>query len=211
MANKIRYLIKIKNEQKSSLYIVYPKDSIEKLKTKIQDKTGIKIKFQNLYFNNYLLDNNKNLLDYNILGNSTLRLEIKPQEKIIIFIKSTFGQSITLETNRNQKIGKLKEKISIKEKIPKNLIILKFKNKVLDDGKILENYNIGHYSKLSLSFCDNKYEMIKVYVHFYSRRICINIINNLYNVDDIKISTYFLFIFLINHWMANSIIFNFIL
>ena len=30
MANKIRYLIKIENEQKSSLYIVYPKDSIEK-------------------------------------------------------------------------------------------------------------------------------------------------------------------------------------
>ena len=28
MANKIRYLIKIENEQKSSLYIVYQKDSI---------------------------------------------------------------------------------------------------------------------------------------------------------------------------------------
>ena len=194
MADHTRYQIKIENGQKSRWYPVYPKDSIKKLKTQIQDKTGIKIKFQNLYFNNYLLDNNKNLLEYNILGNSTLRLEIKPQEKIIIFVKSTFGQSITLETSRNQKIGKLKEKISIKEKIPKNLIILKFKNKVLDDGKILENYNIGDYSKLSLSFCDNKYEMIKVYVHFYSRRICINIINNLYNVDDI-----------------NSIIFNFIL
>ena len=186
MADHTIYQIKIENGQKSRWYPVYPKDSIKKLKTQIQDKTGIKIKFQNLYFNNYLLDNNKNLLDYNILGNSTLRLEIKPQEKIIIFVKSTFGQSITIESNRNQKIGKLKEKISFKEKIPKNLIILKFKNKVLDDGKILENYNIGEYSKLSLSFCDNKYEMIKVYVHFYSRRICINIINNLYNVDDIK-------------------------
>ena len=125
MTDKIRYLIKIENNQKSSLYIVCPKDSIEKLKTKIQDKTGIKIKFQNLYFKNILLDNNKNLHDYNISSSSTLWLEIKPQEKIIIFVKSTFGQSITLETNRNQKIGKLKEKISIKEKIPKNLVILK--------------------------------------------------------------------------------------
>ena len=108
MADHTIYQIKIENGQKSRWYPVYPKDSIKKLKTQIQDKTGIKIKFQNLYFNNYLLDNNKNLLDYNILGNSTLRLEIKPQEKIIIFVKSTFGQSITLETSRNQKIGKIK-------------------------------------------------------------------------------------------------------
>ena len=169
MADETRYQIKIENGQKSRWYPAYPKDSIKKLKTQIQDKTGIKIKFQNLYFNNYLLDNNKNLLDYNILGSSTLWLEIKPQEKIIIFVKSTFGQSITVETNKNQKIGKLKEKISFKEKIPKNMIILKFKNKVLDDGKILENYNIGDYSKLPLSIYDNKYE-----------------INNLYNVDAIK-------------------------
>jgi hypothetical protein len=173
MANKIRYLIKIENEQKSSLYIVYPKDSIEKLKTKIQDKTGIKIKFQNLYFKNILLDNNKNLQDYNISPSSTLRLEIKPQEKIIIFVKSALGQKITLETKKNIKIGKLKKIISFKEKIPEYLILLKFNNKVLENGKTLEDYSIGNYSKLVLSLFDNKYEIIKVYVYFYSRRICI--------------------------------------
>ena len=186
ITNKIRYLIKIENEQKSSLYIVYPKDSIEKLKTKIQDKTGIKIKFQNLYFKNILLDNNKNLQDYNISPSSTLRLEIKPQEKIIIFIKSALGQKITLETKKNIKIGKLKKIISFKEKIPEYLILLKFNNKVLENGKTLEDYSIGNYSKLVLSLFGNKYEIIKVYVYFYSRKICINTINNLYNVKTIK-------------------------
>ena len=55
---------------------VEPTDSIESIKEKIQDKEGILINQQVLYFSNKKLENGKTLSDYNIQKESTIKLEL---------------------------------------------------------------------------------------------------------------------------------------
>ena len=180
-----RIILSVTHATKVKFYKVRLNDSIKDIKIKIQDKEGFPVKFQNLFFNSQLLENDKTLSDYKIPKNSNLDLTLKVDEKILIFIQAISGQKITFSLNKNIKIEELKGKIQKKELINEKFI-LKYHNILLEDEKTLEDYKIENNSIIYL-YLDEPFEFVKIYINFSNRKICLNIINDLSKIKDIKI------------------------
>ena len=172
-------------DSKIKFYKVKPIDLIKDIKNKIQDKEGFQVKFQYLSYNGNLLEDDKTLSDYSIKNDSTLVLVLKSYiNKILIFVQPKNGMPILLIINENEKIEKLKLKIQKKEKIY-DKFFLKYRNIILEDGKTLKDYNITKNSIINLCL-SQPFEFEKIYIDFYNRIICLNIINGLSKIKDIK-------------------------
>ena len=131
-----RIIINIILENNHKSFNVGLSDLIKDIKLKIQDKKGFPVKFQQLYYNNQILENDKTLSYYQIPKESNLDLILKPEEKILIFIQAISGQKITFSVSKNKKIEKLKQIIQKKEIINAEFR-LKYHNILLEDGKTL--------------------------------------------------------------------------
>ncbi len=112
-----RIKIKVRYDSNIKFYKVRSINSIKDIKIKIQDKEGFQVKFQNLSYNGNLLEDDKTLFDYSIKNDSILVLDLKPINKILIFVQPKNGTKILLNVIENEKIEKLKLKIQKKEKI----------------------------------------------------------------------------------------------
>ena len=186
MQDQILLKIKITHLSNSNNYIAKHLFCIKDIKTIIQDKEGFPIKLQYLFFNSKILDDDKTLFYYNIKNYSNLNLSLKSFGKIIIFIKPTNGQTITLDISKDETIKNLKQLIEKKEKIPEQYQILKYRNILLENRKTLDDYNINEFSKINLSL-GGEFEFRKMYIKLCpNRRICLNIINNFFTIKDIK-------------------------
>ena len=128
---------------KTIIINVESSESIETLKSKIQEKEGIPVEYQILISSNRVLANKKPISFYNIKSELNINLSLKLKSGIQIKIK-TLEKEITFNVGPHTTIKDIKDEIKKQQFFFKlNLV---FNGRILEDKKSVTDYNIKNGS-----------------------------------------------------------------
>ena len=128
-------------------------DTIDKIKSKIQDDQYFPKDQQCLIFDNKQLQDSSTLADLNIWKDSTLLLVLRtanPVGRMRIFVKTLTGKTVTLQVDRLDTISITKVKIYELEGIPPREQRVIFAGESLENSRTLADYNVRNGSTLHL-------------------------------------------------------------
>ncbi|GJR74761.1 polyubiquitin [Tanacetum coccineum] len=146
----MQIFIKTPDEKTMSLE-VERSETIKSVKTKIQDKEGIPLLLQSLFFAGSELEDDYTLSEYYIYWEFTLDLLLTNKESMKILVQIFTGKTITLQVNNfSDTIGDVKDKIQEKEGIPKDQQLLYFTGEHLKDDYTLYECYIRNESTIYL-------------------------------------------------------------
>jgi ubiquitin C len=144
---------------------VSPSDTIDEIKDKVKEQTGIEPDDQDLMFNGQMLDDgSKTLSEYGIEDGSKLTMMIK------IFVVPLTGEKLTLFVSPSESIDEIKDRVKEPIGMEPDQQHLTFADDLLDDGtKTLEDCSIENedtlFMSLKISVVTPEGETVDVYVH----------------------------------------------
>lgn len=160
---------------------VEPSDTIENLKSQIQDIAAISSDSQTIIFDGKELECTSTLLDCNIGNRSTLHLVARLSERMQIFVMTTDGRKIILEVEPSNTIENVKSKIEDVAGIPTSPQTLLSAGKQLEDSQMLSDCDIQAESTLYLVL-----KHMKIFVKTITNRKIILNVKTSDTVGDVK-------------------------
>ncbi|CAF3650458.1 unnamed protein product [Rotaria socialis] len=121
---------------------VNPRDTIEHVKTKLQDEEGIPADQQRLVCKGEELESSRTLSDYKIEKESTMLLVIRRSEGMLIFFKTLTGTVFIYELEPSDTVAYIKAKIEHDISIALRQQKLILAGKTLHNDQTLSYYNI---------------------------------------------------------------------